>query len=163
MEFDRETKRHFLIAFLISLAFFVESCICDGHTRAVSQSYTNRSRQINVNWNRGGYGVGLFGGILYLRQWYDRRASVILYFYGGREVVIASAVLSQWYTEELRSSCELALGTVFVAEAVSAHSEALIHWRCFWKLWSKYRNPKILSFYFGKITVSTWAGDIMMK
>ena len=53
MGFDRETKIHFLTAFLISLAFFVESCICDGHTRAVSQSYINRSRQINVNWNRG--------------------------------------------------------------------------------------------------------------
>ena len=26
-------------------------------------------RSINVNWNRGGHGVGLFGRILYLRQW----------------------------------------------------------------------------------------------
>ena len=73
MGFDRETKRHFLKAFLISHAFFVESCICDGCTRAVSQSYIDRSRQMNVNWNRGEHGVGLFGGILYFRQWYDRR------------------------------------------------------------------------------------------
>ena len=65
MGFDTENKRHFLKAVLISLAFFVESWICDGRTRAVSQSYINRSRQINVNWNRGGHGVGLFGGILY--------------------------------------------------------------------------------------------------
>ena len=42
MGFDREAKRHFLIVFLISLAFFVESCICDGLTRAVSQSYINK-------------------------------------------------------------------------------------------------------------------------
>ena len=77
MGFDREAKRHFLTAFLISLAFFVESCICDGRTRAVSQSYINGSHQIDVNWNRGCHGVGLFGGILYLRQWYDRRVSVI--------------------------------------------------------------------------------------
>ena len=42
---------------------------------------------------------------------------MIFYFYGGRKVVIASAILS---TDELRSSCELALGTVSVAEAVSA-------------------------------------------
>ena len=52
----------------------------------------------------------LFGGILYLRQWYDRRVPVIFSLYGGREVVITSEILSQWYTEELRSSCELALG-----------------------------------------------------
>ena len=52
MGFDRETKTDFLTAFLISLAFFVESCICDGRTRVVSQSYINRSRQTNVNWNR---------------------------------------------------------------------------------------------------------------
>ena len=77
MGFNRETKRHFLKAFLIRLAFFVESCICDGCTTAVSQSYIDRSRQMNVNWNRGEHGVGLFGGILYFRQWYDRRASVI--------------------------------------------------------------------------------------
>ena len=38
--------------------------------------------------------MGLFGGILYLRQWYDRRASVIFSFYGGREVVITSEILS---------------------------------------------------------------------
>ena len=50
MGFDRETKRHFQTALLIPLAFFVESCICDGRTRAVSQSYINRSRQIDVNW-----------------------------------------------------------------------------------------------------------------
>ena len=75
MRYDRETKKQFLTAFLISL-HFVESCICDGRTRAVSQSYINRNHQINVNWNRG-HGVGLFEGILYLRQWYDRRASVI--------------------------------------------------------------------------------------
>ena len=49
--FDREAKRHFLTAFLISLAFFVESCICDGHTRAVSPLYINRSRQTDMNWN----------------------------------------------------------------------------------------------------------------
>ena len=77
MGFDRETKRCFLKAFLTSLAFFVESCICDGCTRAVSQSYIDRSRQMNVNWTRGEHGVGLFGGILYFRHWYDRRASVI--------------------------------------------------------------------------------------
>ena len=53
MGFDREAKRHFLTAFLISLAFFVESCICDDRTRALSQSYINGSRQIDVNWNRG--------------------------------------------------------------------------------------------------------------
>ena len=47
---------------------FVESCICDGCTRAVSQSYIDRSRQINVNWNRGEHGIGLFRGILYFRQ-----------------------------------------------------------------------------------------------
>ena len=46
MGFDREAKRHFLTAFLINLAFFVESCICDGHTRAVSQSYINKSRHM---------------------------------------------------------------------------------------------------------------------
>ena len=45
MGFDRETKRDFFTAFLISLAFFVESCICDGHTTVVSQLYINRSRQ----------------------------------------------------------------------------------------------------------------------
>ena len=39
--------------------------------------------------------VGLFGGILYLRQWYDRRESVIFQICGGREVVIASEILSQ--------------------------------------------------------------------
>ena len=77
MGFDREAKRHFLIVFLISLAFFVELCICDGLTRAVSQSYINRSRQIDVNWSRVRHGVGLFGGILYLRQWYDNRELVI--------------------------------------------------------------------------------------
>ena len=53
MGLDRETKRDFLTDFLISLAFFVEFCICDGCTRVVSQSYINRSRQTNVNWNRG--------------------------------------------------------------------------------------------------------------
>ena len=67
MGLDREAKRHFLIVFLISLAFFVASCVCDGFTRAVSQSYINRSRQIDVNWSRVGHGAGLFGGILYLR------------------------------------------------------------------------------------------------
>ena len=77
MGFDSETKRHVVNAFLISLAFLVESCICDGSTRAMSQSYIDRSRQMNVNWNRGEHGVGQFGGILYFRQWYDRRASVI--------------------------------------------------------------------------------------
>ena len=78
MGFDRETKRRFLKAFLISMAFFVESCICDGCTRAVSQScIIDRCRQMNVNWNRGEHGVGLFGGILYFRRWYDRCASVI--------------------------------------------------------------------------------------
>ena len=47
MGFDREAKRHFLAAFfLMSLDFFVESCVCDSLTRAVSQSYINRSRQI---------------------------------------------------------------------------------------------------------------------
>ena len=40
----------------------------------VCATLINRSRQINLNWNRGGHGVGLFGGILYLRQLYDRRA-----------------------------------------------------------------------------------------
>ena len=53
MGFDKEAKRHFLTAFLISLAFFVESCICGGRMRAVSQSYIHGSRQIDVNWNRG--------------------------------------------------------------------------------------------------------------
>ena len=45
-----------------------------------------------------------------MRQWYDRRASVIFSFYGGREVVITSEILSQWYTEELWSSRGLVLG-----------------------------------------------------
>ena len=49
MGFDRKTKRHFLKAFLIRLAFFVEYCICDGCTTAVSQSYIDRSCQMNVN------------------------------------------------------------------------------------------------------------------
>ena len=62
--FDREIKRHFLKAFLISLAFFVESCICDDCMRAVSQSYIDRSGQMNVNWDRGEHGVGLCAGIL---------------------------------------------------------------------------------------------------
>ena len=35
--FDREAKRHFLTAFLLSLAFFVEACSCDGRTRAMSR------------------------------------------------------------------------------------------------------------------------------
>ena len=43
----------------------------------MSQSYIDRSRQMNVNWNRGEHRIGLFGGIVYFRQWYDRRASVI--------------------------------------------------------------------------------------
>ena len=78
MGFDREAKKHFLIVFLVSLAFSVESCICDGLTSAVSQSYINRSRQIDVNWSRLGHRrVGLFGGILYLQQWYDNRELVI--------------------------------------------------------------------------------------
>ena len=43
----------------------MESCICDSRTRAMSQSYINRSPQMDVNWSRVGHGVGLFGGILY--------------------------------------------------------------------------------------------------
>ena len=43
--------------FLIRLAFSVESCICDGLTGAVSQSYINRSRQIDVNWSRVWHGL----------------------------------------------------------------------------------------------------------
>ena len=50
---------------------------------------------MNVKWNGGEHRVGLFGGILYFRHWYDRHASVVFQFYGGREVVIASAILSQ--------------------------------------------------------------------
>ena len=46
MGFDMEAKRHFLIVFSDKPGLFVESCICDGLTRAVSQSYINRSRQI---------------------------------------------------------------------------------------------------------------------
>ena len=52
MRFDREAKRHFLTAFSDKPGLFVESCICDGLTRAVSQSYINRSRQIDVSWSR---------------------------------------------------------------------------------------------------------------
>ena len=77
MGFDREAKRHFLTTFSDKPGLFVESCICDGLTRAVSQSYINRSRQIDVNWSRVWHEVGLFGGILHLRQWYDNRELVI--------------------------------------------------------------------------------------
>ena len=79
MGFDREAKRHFLNFFLISLAFFVESCICDGLTRAETQSYIKRIRQIDLNWSRVGHGFGLFGGVLYLRQWYDNDELVMHY------------------------------------------------------------------------------------
>ena len=93
MGFDREAKRHFLI----SLAFFVESCICDCLTRAVRQSYINKSCQIDVNWSSVGHGVGLFG-ILYLRQWYDNRELVIRWLYRSREVVVAFVIESQRVT-----------------------------------------------------------------
>ena len=49
MGFDREAKRRFLTAFSDKPVFFVESCICDGLTRAVSQPYIDRSHQIDVN------------------------------------------------------------------------------------------------------------------
>ena len=52
MGFDRDAKRHFLTAFSDKPGLFVESCICDGLTRAVSQSYIDRSPQIDVNWSR---------------------------------------------------------------------------------------------------------------
>ena len=53
MGFDSgEATRQFLSAFLISVAFSVESCVCEGSTRAVSQSYINKSRQMDANWNR---------------------------------------------------------------------------------------------------------------
>ena len=42
MGFDREAKRHHLTAFPGKPGLFVGSCICDGRTRAVSQSYINR-------------------------------------------------------------------------------------------------------------------------
>ena len=121
MGFDKETKRNFLTAFLISLAFYVESCICDGRARAVSQSYINRSRQTNVNWNRRWHGVGLFeescicdSGTIGVRQcilalWRSRGS----YNFCDLELVIIS--------------CQLALGTVSVTEVVSAHSEASTH------------------------------------
>ena len=40
----------------------MESCVCDGHTRAMSQSFLNKTRQIDMNWSRVGHEVGLFGG-----------------------------------------------------------------------------------------------------
>ena len=43
MGFDRSQKTFSDSFFLISLAFFVESCICDGLTRALSQSHINES------------------------------------------------------------------------------------------------------------------------
>ena len=52
MGFDREAKRRFLTAFSDKPGLFVESCICNGLTKATSQSYINRSRQIDVNWSR---------------------------------------------------------------------------------------------------------------
>ena len=77
MRFDRKAERHFLTAFFDKPGLFVESCICDALTRAVSQSYINGSRQIDVNWSRLWHGVGLFRGILHLRQWYDNCESLI--------------------------------------------------------------------------------------
>ena len=44
MGFDREAKRHFLTAFSDKPGLFVESCIFDGRTRLVNQSYIDRSR-----------------------------------------------------------------------------------------------------------------------
>ena len=67
-------------------------CICDGRTRAVSPSYIDRSRQLDVNWSRRCHRIGLFGGILYLRQWYDNRELVIHWFYGSREEVVTSVI-----------------------------------------------------------------------
>ena len=64
---------------MISLASFVESRICDGRTSAMNQSYpSNRSRS-----RAHALGVGLFGGILYLRQQYDNRQLVIHQLYGN--------------------------------------------------------------------------------
>ena len=39
MVFAREAKRHFLTAFSDKPGLFVEACICDSLTRAVSTSY----------------------------------------------------------------------------------------------------------------------------
>ena len=52
MGFDREAERHFLTASSDKPGLSEESCICDGLTRAVSQSYINRSRQLDVNQSR---------------------------------------------------------------------------------------------------------------
>ena len=52
MGFNRGAKRHFLTAFCDKPGLFVESCICNSLTRAVSQSYINKSHQIDMNWSR---------------------------------------------------------------------------------------------------------------
>ena len=52
MGFDREAKRHFLTAFSDKPRLFVESCVCDGLTRAMGQLYIDRSCQIDVNWSK---------------------------------------------------------------------------------------------------------------
>ena len=57
MGFDREAERHFLTAFSDKPGLFVGSCICDGLTRAVTQSYINRNRQIDVNWGEDDMGL----------------------------------------------------------------------------------------------------------
>ena len=94
MGFDTEAKRHFLTAFSNKPGLFCGILYCDGRTRAVGQSYINRSHQIDVNWSRGSYGVSLFGGILYLQQCYDNRELVTRQLNGNREVVVTSVIES---------------------------------------------------------------------
>ena len=48
-----------ILLVLTQTGLFEESCICDGGTRAVNQSYVCRSRKTDANWSGVGPGVGL--------------------------------------------------------------------------------------------------------
>ena len=74
-----------------------------------------------MNWSRVGHGVGLFGGMLYLRQWYDNRELVIRQLYGSREVAVTSVIESQRVTATnmaartyARASCRSGCEDIFL-------------------------------------------------